>query len=87
MERARGKHDGEESVWACITENIYYSQLSSVTLLLQLELTISHRIIQGKNWVLSAYVLSSYGISLPPACLLLTVNEARIYFASTRGII
>jgi hypothetical protein len=38
MERARRKHNGE--VWACIVlinENIYYSQLSSVAILLQPE--------------------------------------------------
>jgi hypothetical protein len=63
-----------------ITENIYYSQLSSVAILLQPEL-ISHRIIQGKDCVLSPYVLSSCG--LPPTCLLVTVNVARSYFAST----
>jgi hypothetical protein len=65
-----------------ITENIYYSQLSSVAILLQPE-PASHRIIPGKDWVLSPYVLSSCGLSLPPTCLLLTVNEARSYFAST----
>jgi hypothetical protein len=65
-----------------ITENIYYSQLSSVALLLQPE-PVSHRIIQGKDWVLSSYVLSSCGLPLPPTCLLVTVIEARSYFAST----
>jgi hypothetical protein len=65
-----------------ITENIYYSQLSPVALLLQLE-TVSRRIIQGKDRVLSPYVLSSCGLSLPSTCLLVTVNEARSYFAST----
>jgi hypothetical protein len=64
-----------------ITENIYYSQLSSVAILLQPE-PVSHRIIQGKDCVLSLYVLSSCGLSLPPTCLLVTVNEARSYFAS-----
>jgi hypothetical protein len=65
-----------------ITENIYYSQLSSVAILLQPE-PVSHRIIQGNDWVLSPYVLSSCGLPLPPACLLVTVNEALSYFAST----
>jgi hypothetical protein len=65
-----------------ITENIYYSQLSSVAILLQPE-PVSHRKIQRKDCVLSPYVLSSCGLPLPPTCLLLTVNEARSYFAST----
>jgi hypothetical protein len=65
-----------------ITENIYYSQLSSVAMLLQPE-PVSHRIIQGKVWVLSPYVLSSCGLPLAPTCLLVTVNEAHSYFTST----
>jgi hypothetical protein len=65
-----------------ITENIYYSQLSSIALLLQPE-PVSHRIIQGKDWVLSPYVLSSCSLPLPAMCLLVTVNEARSYSAST----
>jgi hypothetical protein len=65
-----------------ITENIYYSQLSSVAILVQPE-PVSHRIIQGNVCVLSSYVLSSCGLPLPPTCLLVTVNEARSYFAST----
>jgi hypothetical protein len=65
-----------------ITENIYYSQLSFVAILLQPE-PVSHRTMQGKDWVLSPYVLSSWGSLLPPTCLLVTVNEARSYFAST----
>jgi hypothetical protein len=63
-----------------ITENIYYSQLSSVAILLQPE-PVSHRIIQRKDWVLSSSVLSSFRLPLPPTCLLLTVNEDRSYFA------
>jgi hypothetical protein len=43
----------------------------------------SHCIIQGKDWALSPYVLSSCGLPLPPTCLLVTVNEGSIYFAST----
>jgi hypothetical protein len=56
-----------------ITENIYYSQLSSVAILLQPE-PVSHRIIQGNDCFLSlcAIVLRS-----PPAsqCLLPTVSH------------
>jgi hypothetical protein len=63
-----------------ITENIYYSQLSSVAILLQHE-AVSHRIVQGKDWVLY-HVLSPCCLPLPPTCLLVTVNEARSYFAS-----
>jgi hypothetical protein len=65
-----------------ITENIYYSQPSPVALLLQPE-PATHRIIQGKHCVLTPYVLSSCGLPLPPTYLLVTVNEARSYFAST----
>jgi hypothetical protein len=65
-----------------ITENIYYSQLSSVAILLQPE-PVSHRIIKGKYCVLSPHVLYSFGLPLPPTCLVLTVSEARSYFAST----
>jgi hypothetical protein len=67
-----------------ITKNIYYSQLSSVAILLQPE-PVSHRIIQGKDCVLSPlpHVLSSGRVPLPPTCLLLTTIEARSYFAST----
>jgi hypothetical protein len=65
-----------------ITENIYYSQLSSVAILLQSE-PVSHRVIQGKDWLLSPYVLSSCGLPLPPTCILVTDNEARSYFVST----
>jgi hypothetical protein len=57
-----------------IIENIYYSQLSSFVLLLQPE-TVSHRIIQGKDWVLSPYVLSSCGFPLSPTCLQLGDQE------------
>jgi hypothetical protein len=67
-----------------ITENIYYSQLSSVALLLQPE-PVSHHIIQINDCVLSLSlsVLSSCRLHLPPTCLLLTANEARSYFASS----
>jgi hypothetical protein len=63
-----------------ITENIYYSQLSSVAILLQPEPTVSHRIVQGKHCVFSPSVLSYFGLPLP---LVLTVSEARSYFACT----
>jgi hypothetical protein len=48
-----------------ITENIYYSQLSSVAILLQPE-PVSHRIVQGKIWfsVLMCYRLAVFP-SLP----------------------
>jgi hypothetical protein len=65
-----------------ITENIYYPQLSSVAILLQPE-PVSHRIIQGNDCVFSPSVVSSFGLPLPPTCLLLTASEARRYFAST----
>jgi hypothetical protein len=65
-----------------ITEHIYYSQLSSVAILLQPE-PVSHRIIQGNDFIFSPFVLSSFGLSLPPTYLVLTVTEARRYFAST----
>jgi hypothetical protein len=64
-----------------ITENIYYSQLYSVAILLQPE-RVSHRIIQRKHCVLSLCVLSSCCLPLLK-CLLPTANEARCYFAST----
>jgi hypothetical protein len=83
MERARGERLPTVSLsMYSITENIYYSQLSSVAILLQPE-PVSHRITQEKDCVVSPSVLSSFGLPLPPTCLLLTVNEARSYFAST----
>jgi hypothetical protein len=60
-----------------ITENIYYPQLFSVTLLLQPEGNCF------TDWVLSPYLLSSCGLTLVPTCLLVTLIEARNYFAST----
>jgi hypothetical protein len=66
-----------------ITENIYYSQLSSVAILLQPERNCftSHNTRKGLG---SLNVPSSYGLPLLPTCLLVTVNEARSYFASTK---
>jgi hypothetical protein len=57
-----------------ITENIYYSQLSSDAILLQSE-PVSHRTIQGKDCVLSPSVLSSCG--LPPPSHVSTSNGQR----------
>jgi hypothetical protein len=64
-----------------ISENIYYSQLSSVAILLQPE-PVSDRIIQGNDCVFSPSVMSSFVLPLPPTCVLVTVSEARRYFAS-----
>jgi hypothetical protein len=84
-----GKGKGVSTTAKClsmysISENIYYSQLSSVALLLQPE-PVSHRIVQWKDLVLShpPHVLSPCSLPLPPTCLLATDNEARSYFAST----
>jgi hypothetical protein len=63
-----------------ITENIYYSQLSSVAILLQPE---PNCFTSYNDCVLSPSVLSSFGLPLPPTCLVLTVSEARSYFTST----
>jgi hypothetical protein len=65
-----------------ITENIYYSQLSSVAILLQPEPNCSTSHNTRKDCVLSPYVLSFCGLPLPPTCLVVTVNEARCYFVS-----
>jgi hypothetical protein len=68
-----------------ITENIYYSQPSSVAILLLPE-PVSHHINTRKgscSVYLSLSVLSSCRLPLPPNCLLVTANEARSYFAST----
>jgi hypothetical protein len=65
-----------------ITENIYYSQLSSVAILLQPE----RNCFTSCNTSKGLCFLSVCAIvlrSLPPTCLLLTVNEDRCYFAST----
>jgi hypothetical protein len=82
MERVRGERNCQVclSLYS-ITENIYYSQLSSVAIILQPE-PVSHRIIQGNDCVSSPSVLSSFGLPLRPTCLVLTVSEARRYFAS-----
>jgi hypothetical protein len=81
----RGEKDGKNKRGArlstvCLSmyskaENIYYSQLFSVAILLQPE--------PVSGCVLSPSVLSSSGLPLPPTYLLVTVNEARSYFAST----
>jgi hypothetical protein len=67
-----------------ITENIYYSQLSSVAILLQPEPVFTSYSTR-KDWVLSPNELSPCGLPLPPTCLLVTANEARSYFESTIG--
>jgi hypothetical protein len=83
MERPRGERNGQQCLSMYnITENIYYSQLSSVVILLQPE-PVSHCIIQGKDFVLSPSVLLSCSLPLPPVWLFLMVNEARSYFASS----
>jgi hypothetical protein len=68
------------------TENIYCSQLSSVAILLQPEPNYFTSY-STREWLcslsLSLSLLSSCGIPLPPTCLVLTVKEARSYFAST----
>jgi hypothetical protein len=61
-----------------ITENIYYSRLFSVAVLLQPE-PVSYHIIQGNDCVYSPSVLSSFGLPLPPTCLVLQVSEARSF--------
>jgi hypothetical protein len=67
-----------------ITENIYCSQLSSVAILLQPGPNCSTSYNTRKGLCsLSLSLVSSFGLPLPPTCLLLTVNEARSYFAST----
>jgi hypothetical protein len=85
MESVRVARDCQQSVWACIriTENIYYSQLSSVAILLQPEPVSRRLVMQGNDCVFSHSVLSSFGFPLPPTCLVLTVSEARSYFAYT----
>jgi hypothetical protein len=65
-----------------ITENIYYSQLSSVALFLQPEpVFISYSTSKGLGSLSSCDI--ALRSSLPPTCLLVTVNEARSCFAST----
>jgi hypothetical protein len=65
-----------------ITENIYCSQLSSVAILLQPEPNC-FTTYNTRKGLCSPSVLSSFGLPLPPTCLILTVSEARSYFAST----
>jgi hypothetical protein len=66
-----------------VTENIYYSQLSSVAILLQAEPNCftSHNTRKGLCFLSLCAVV--FRPPLPPTCLLLTVSEARSYFAST----
>jgi hypothetical protein len=89
----RGEKDGKSKMGTrlstvclsmySITENIYYSQLSSVAILLQPEPTCFTSYNTRKWWCFSPSLLSSFGLPLPPTCLILTVSEARSYFAST----
>jgi hypothetical protein len=89
----RGKKDGKSNGGArlstvclsmySITENIYCSQLSSVAILLQPEPNYftSYNTRKGLcSLSLGAIVLRS----LPPTCLLVTVNEARQLFCVHR---
>jgi hypothetical protein len=87
----RGKHGkGKgEAQWrrVClsmysITENIYYSTavLRCATSAAWTSFTSYNT---SKDCVLCPYVLSFCGLPLPPTCLHVRVNEARIYFAST----
>jgi hypothetical protein len=82
MEREKGSRMANSLHMYSITENIYYSQLSSVTILLQPEHVFTSYSTR-KNWVLSVNVLSPCGLLLPPTCLLVAAKEARSYFAST----
>jgi hypothetical protein len=71
MERAGGGSTVANSLsMYSITENIYFSQLSSVAILLQPE-PVSHRIIQGKDCVLS---LCAIVFQYPPASHVSTSN-------------
>jgi hypothetical protein len=81
MEKVKGERDCQQPVLSMynVTENIHYS---SVTIFLQPE-PVSHHLVQGKDCVFSPSVLSSFSFPLPPSCLVLTVSEARSYFAST----
>jgi hypothetical protein len=83
MERAWGERDCQQCLsMYSITENIYYSQLSSVAILLQLEPNCftSYNTRKGLCSVsLCAIILRS-----PPSSHVSTsVSEARSYFAST----
>jgi hypothetical protein len=84
----RGEKDGKSKRGArlstvclsmySITENIYYTQLSPVAILLQPEPNCFTSY-NTREWLFFLpLVLSSFGLPLPP-----TVSEARNYFAST----
>jgi hypothetical protein len=65
-----------------IAENIYYSQLSSVAILLQPEPNCCTSYSTRKG--LGSLSLSAIVLRSPtPTCLVLTLKEARSYFAST----
>jgi hypothetical protein len=65
-----------------ITKNIYYSQMSYVAILLQPE-PVSKVITLGNYSDYSPYLLSSFGLPLPPTSVHLTFSESRSYFAIT----
>jgi hypothetical protein len=65
-----------------ITENIYYSRLSSVAILLQPE-TNCFTSYNTSKWLLCSLSLCACGLPLSLWCLLLTVSEAHSYVAST----
>jgi hypothetical protein len=69
-----------------ITENIYYSQPSSIAILLQPEPNCFTSYNTRKalcSLSLSLSLSLCYCLPLPPTCLLLMANEARSYFVST----
>jgi hypothetical protein len=73
------------TVWACIVQLKTFTTHSCPPLryFCSLNVTVSHRLIQANDCVFSPSLLSSFGLPLPLTCLLLTVSEARSYFAST----
>jgi hypothetical protein len=81
MEWTRGESVAQQSCLSMysITENILYSQLSSVAILLQPEPNYFTSY-NARKGLCSLSLLSCCCLRLPPAFLLLTVNEARIYF-------
>jgi hypothetical protein len=82
MERVRGERDCQQSVLSMysIIENIYCSQMSSVSILLQPE-PISHRTIQGNGSVFSPSVISSFGLPLPLMCLVKLAVILRLLYS------
>jgi hypothetical protein len=62
-----------------ISYTFLFSLILSICHFWNLNVIVSHCIIQGEDWVLSPYVLSSCGLPLPPTNLLVKVNEAHSY--------